>query len=94
MCFLFCIPKAASTETTEERQPQPRLSPLRGLSGTIRSTTPSPRAIRAFFSFSHTRADFYEDAQEQSVFQEDLISPGSKHHVTISQLQLRHEKQL
>lgn len=48
----------------------------------------------SWFSFSQAKAYFYEDAQEQSVFQEDLISSGSKHHVIITQLQLRYEKQL
>lgn len=55
---------------------------------------PSSWAIRACFSFSQDTAHFYEDAREQSVFQEDLISSGSKHHVIITQLQLRYEKQL
>lgn len=55
---------------------------------------PSSRAIRACFSFSQDIAHFYEDAREQSVFQEDLISSGSKHHVIIIQLQLHYKKQL
>lgn len=75
-----------------ERQPQLCLSWLQGLSRTIRSITPSSLAIRAWVSFSHTTAHFYEDAQEQSVFQVNLISSGSKHHITISQLQLHYEK--
>lgn len=40
ICFLSCIPNTASTETTEEQQPQLCLSLLQGLSRTIRSTTP------------------------------------------------------
>lgn len=55
---------------------------------------PHSRVIYAWFFFSQAKAYFYEDAQEQRVFQENLISSGSKHHVIITQLQLRYEKQL
>lgn len=55
---------------------------------------PSSWVIHAWLFPSQAKAYFYEDAQEQTVFQEDLISSGSKHHVIITQSQLRYEKQL
>lgn len=92
--FPSCIPNIASTEMMEEQQPQLHLHCCKDSARPYAQLCQAHGSFMPGFPLAKLNLIFMKDAQEQSIFQEDLISSGSKHHVIITQLQLRYEKQL